>query len=64
VVEAVQHTVIHQAQFSAVSSAVISVTPTIPTALAALFAITVQEQDHAVQNPTVETSTNEVDSAV
>ena len=59
----VQPTVIHQAQFSAVSSVVISVTPTIPTALAALFAITGQAQDHAVQNPTVETSTNEVDSA-
>jgi hypothetical protein len=52
VVEAAQPIAIHQAQFSAVSSVAISVTQTIQTVLAALFAITVQEQDHAAQSPT------------
>jgi hypothetical protein len=59
---AVQHSVIHQEQFSAALEQVTSVIHNMAAMVAVLFVTLVQEQDHAVQNPGAEISTSEADS--
>jgi hypothetical protein len=60
---AVQHTAIHQEQFSAVLYKVTSATQTIQTAPAVLFVIMEVVQDHAALKPTAATSTSVADLA-
>ena len=59
---AAQHSAIHQEQFSAALEQVTSVIHNMVAMVAVLFVTTVQEQDHAVQNPGVEISTRKADS--
>jgi hypothetical protein len=59
---AVQHSVIHQEQFSAALEQVTSVIHNMEAMVAVLFVTTDQEQDHAVQNPGVEISIRKADS--
>ena len=59
---AAQHSVIHQAQFSAALEQVTSVIHNMAATVAELSVTLVQEQDHAVQNLGAEISTSEADS--
>ena len=59
---AAQHFVTRQEQFSAALEQVTFAIHNMVAMVAGLFVTMVQEQDHAVQKPTVETSISEADS--